>query len=132
MPDLRPMVGMTFEVFADDTANTRFWPPAGLSDDEQVRFRSAMAQGAPAVLVGGGGAEALVFRGCAGAGCDAGRAVYAIDLGTGSTFVGVADGGGAAVLAPNDRLEALLRLGSSHRAWDDAPDLPPAPVTTAP
>jgi hypothetical protein len=67
--------------------------------------------------VQGGGAEALVFRGCAEEGCDAGAAVVAIDVRTGVAFVGVRDVGGADELAPNDRVEALLRLNSPTRAW---------------
>jgi hypothetical protein len=83
-----------------------------------------MALGQPAVLVQGGGAEALVFRGCAQEGCEAGAAVVAIDIDTGGAFVGVRDVGGADELAPNDRVEALLRLNSSSRRWDDAPATP--------
>jgi hypothetical protein len=77
-------------------------------------------------LLGGGGAEALVFRGCAETGCNDGAAVVAIDTATGAAFVAVHDAGGAEVLTPNDRLEALLRLNSPSRRWDD-----PAPTQTA-
>ena len=38
---------------------------------------------------------------------------------TGDAFVAVRDASGAEVLAPNDRLEALLRLNSPQRRWDD-------------
>jgi hypothetical protein len=48
-----------------------------------------------------------------------------VDLATGDPFVGVRDVGGADVLEPNDRLEALLRLNSPTRSWDDPQPAPP-------
>jgi len=77
-------------------------------------------------LEDGGGAQALVFRGCAEAGCADGRAVVAIDTASGAVFAAVRDAAGAEVLTSNDRVEALLRLNSPTRAWDD-----PAPSQTA-
>ena len=79
----------------------------------------------------GGGAEALVFTGCAEAGCDQGFSVIAIDTTTGLVFAAVRDGDGAEVLAPNDRLEALLRLNSPTRAWDDPTLVQTASTETA-
>jgi hypothetical protein len=78
-----------------------------------------MAEPAAGRLVRGGGAEALVFRGCAAAGCEEGAAVVAIDAATGAVFAAVRDAAGAEVLTPNDRIEALLRLNSPTRRWDD-------------
>ncbi len=77
-------------------------------------------------LVDGGGAEALVFRGCAETSCDDGIALVAIDTTTGAAFAAVRDAGGEEILASNDRVEALLRLNSPTRRWDD-----PAPTQTA-
>jgi hypothetical protein len=98
----------------------------GLTGSDQARLAHAMATPTAGRLETGGGAEALVFRGCAVDGCDAGRAVVAIDTATGAAFAAVRDAQGSEVLAPNDRVEALLRLNSPTRAWDD-----PAPVQTA-
>jgi hypothetical protein len=78
-----------------------------------------MAAPNPAQLVEGGGAEVLVFRGCAETGCEAGLAVVGIDVATGGVFAGVRDAGGAEVLAPNERVEALLRLHAPTRRWSD-------------
>ena len=44
----------------------------------------------------------------------------AIDAATGGAFVGVRDTAGKHVLAPNERLEALLRLNAPTRDWADA------------
>jgi hypothetical protein len=91
----------------------------GLTAAEQERFARAMAAPAPAWIASGGGAQALVFTGCAEAGCGAGRAVLAIDTATGAAFMGVRDEGGAVELVVNDRVEALLRLASPTRNWHD-------------
>lgn len=82
------------------------------------------AQGA---LLDGGGAQALVFRGCAETGCVDGVGVVAVDAATGETFIGVRDASGQEVLAPNDRLEALLRLNTPTRDWSDTRAIEPAP-----
>lgn len=98
----------------------RFGPDAlGLSVEEAARLRRVMA-GATGAALEGGGAEALVFRGCAETGCADGVGVVAIDAATGAAFVGVKDSAGKVVLAPNDRLEALLRLNAPTRDWLDA------------
>jgi hypothetical protein len=102
----------------------------GVTDTDGGRLEHAMATSS-GVLLGGGGAEALVFRGCAAGGCGEGVAVIAIDAGTGAAFVGIKDGSGKDVLAPNERLEALLRLSTPTRDWADAgpsqqvPERPP-------
>lgn len=85
-----------------------------------------MAVAAAGALESGGGAEALVFRGCAQTGCIDGASVVAVDTATGATFAAVRDAGGAEILAPSDRVEALLRLNSPSRRWDD-----PAPAQAA-
>lgn len=92
-----------------------------------------MATGADGKLLMGGGAEALVFRGCAETGCGDGEAVVAVDIGTGGAFVGVEDAGGAVIMAPNERVEALLRLNSPTRHWTgfDIPEAP-APASARP
>lgn len=98
----------------------RFSPDAlGLVPADAQRLDDAMAASSSAVL-DGGGAAALVFRGCAASGCSDGVAVVAVDAATGATFVGVRDGAGKDVLAPNERLEALLRLNAPTRDWADA------------
>ncbi len=92
-----------------------------------------MAVQQPAVVASGGGAEALVFSGCALSGCAHGRSVLAIDTRTGATFVGVAGQGGSEALIPNDRLEALLRVTSPTMRWEDpirAPQLAALPDST--
>ncbi|MEZ5960550.1 MAG: hypothetical protein R3C30_09025 [Hyphomonadaceae bacterium] len=124
--DLRPYEG---EVFSDFAAaeGARYSPEQiGLNSVDRTRLWRALAVAAPGRLEQGGGAEALVFRGCSEVGCEDGRAVVAIDTATGAVFVAVRDAGGADVMAPNDRLEALLRLNSPTRTWDD-----PAPRQTA-
>jgi len=98
----------------------------GLSDSDLVRLQGAMEISTGAVQRGGG-AEALVFRGCAASGCGDAVAVVAIDGATGGAFVGVRDNAGEVVLAPNERLEALLRLNAPTRDWVDAG---PAPETS--
>jgi hypothetical protein len=98
----------------------RFGPDAlGLVAPDGQRLQDATATSS-SVLLDGGGAQALVFRGCAENGCGEGVAVMAIDAGTGAAFVGVRDSAGKDVLAPNERLEALLRLSTPTRDWADA------------
>jgi hypothetical protein len=125
-PQLREHAGDAYSDFVV-ASGTRYAPDAlGLAATDRARLWRGMAASSGARLVTGGGAEALVFRGCADTGCGDGLAVVAIDTETGAAFAAVRDVGGADVLAPNDRLEALLRLTSPTRAWDD-----PAPVETA-
>ena len=127
VPDLRPFAGATFEEFLAQPGMEGYAPAAlGLSEADAMRLEAAMARPAPAPLASGGGAEAIVFSGCAAAGCDQGRGVVAIDLETGAAFVGVRDASGETEFRPNPRVEALLRLTSPSRRWDD-----PAPYTTA-
>jgi hypothetical protein len=124
--DLRPQAGVTYPVFVA-AEGARYGPEQlGLNAVDRARLWRAMAAPSGAQLVSGGGAEALVFRGCAETGCNDGAAVVAIDTGTGLAFAAVRDAGGADVLAPNERVEALLRLNSPTRRWDD-----PAPTQTA-
>lgn len=124
--DLRPYAG---DLYSDFSAGegARYSPEQlGLNAADRERLSRVMAVPSAGRLVGGGGAEALVFRGCAVTGCDQGVGVVAIDTTTGLAFTAVHDAGGAEVLTPNDRVEALLRLDSPSRAWDD-----PAPTQTA-
>jgi hypothetical protein len=120
LPDFRAQAGKTYAQFVQQPGMERYALDAfGLSEAERARFAHAMASEAPGLLASGGGAEALVFSGCAPSGCLEGLSVVAIDVATGETFVGVSDAGGAVELAPNDRLEALLRLTSPSQTWDD-------------
>ncbi|MGQ0532179.1 MAG: hypothetical protein ACT4OF_05735 [Caulobacteraceae bacterium] len=124
--DLRPHVGDTYSAFTAG-AGARYSPEEiGLNAVDRARLWRAMAMPVAGRLIEGGGAEALVFRGCAETSCEDGKAVVAIDTGTGAVFVAVRDAGGAEVLTPNDRVEALLRLNSPTRRWDD-----PMPTQTA-
>jgi hypothetical protein len=119
-PDLRPHVGTAYAAFAAAPEMRRYSLTAlGLSDPEQARFASDFALARPGAMIEGGGARALVFGGCAPGGCAQGVAVLAIDNTTGEAFVGVRDGDGAVVLAPNDLVEALLRINAPTRRWDD-------------
>jgi hypothetical protein len=121
--DLRPFAGATYPDFA---ARAEAPAPLDLSATDEARLTAAMAAPQPSWIARGGGAEALLFTGCAAEGCAAGRAVVAFDLATGAAFVGVRDAAGATELAPNPRLEALLRLSSPDRDWDDP--RPPEPA----
>jgi hypothetical protein len=124
--DLRPHAGELYSNFAA-AEGARYSPDQlGLNAADRARLWRAMATPTAGQLINGGGAEALVFRGCAETSCDDGMAVVAIDTATGAAFAGVRDAGGVEVLSPNDRVEALLRLNSPTRRWDD-----PAPTQTA-
>ena len=126
LADLRPHAGQFYTDFAA-AEGARYSPEQiGLNAADRARLWRALATATPGRLEQGGGAEALVFRGCAETSCEDGRAVVAIDTSTGAVFAAVRDAGGAEVLTPNDRVEALLRLNSPSRAWDD-----PAPMQTA-
>lgn len=121
---LRAAVGEGYSGFAAG-AGASYAPEAlGLSAADRARLWRAMAIHRVGELISGGGAEALVFRGCAEGGCADGASIVAIDTATGGAFIGVHDVGGADILTPNDRVEALLRLNSPTRGWDD-----PAPTT---
>ena len=124
-PTLRNHAGETYAAFSAG-AGARYTPDAlGLSAGDRARVWRAMAAGQAGQILTGGGAQALVFSGCADTGCADGRSIVAVDLATGDPFVGVRDVGGADVLEPNDRLEALLRLNSPTRSWDDPQPAPP-------
>jgi hypothetical protein len=124
--DLRPHAGQTYAEFTA-AEGARYSPEQiGLNGGDSARLLNSMVNPAVGRLEQGGGAEALVFRGCAQTSCEDGRAVVAIDTATGAVFAAVRDISGAEVLTPNDRVEALLRLNSPTRAWDD-----PAPTQTA-
>jgi hypothetical protein len=124
--DLRAHAGTIYSEFAAEEG-ARYSPDElGLNALDRARLWRAMATPVAGQLLDGGGAEALVFRGCAETGCNDGAAVVAIDTATGAAFAAVHDAGGAEVLAANDRVEALLRLNSPSRRWDD-----PAPTQTA-
>lgn len=126
LPDFRAFAGQTYAEFAAQPGMERYAVGTlGGSASEQARFSHAMAAQAPGLIASGGGAEALIFSGCAASGCLEGLSVVAIDLGTGEVFAGVSDMNGTAEIAPNDRLEALLRLTSPSQSWDD-PVRPPA------
>ena len=125
--DLRPHAGELYSNFAEG-AGARYGPDQlGLNAADRARLWRSMASATAGQVEGGGGAEALVFRGCAEGGCQEGAAVVAIDVATGAAFVAVRDAGGSEVLAPNDRVEALLRLNSPTRTWDS-----PTPTQAAP
>jgi len=83
-----------------------------------------MAAGRPSEVIQGGGAEALVFRGCAEEGCGSGEAVVAADMATGAAFVAIRDAGGTDELVPNEKVAALLRLNSPTRTWQASPPAP--------
>ncbi|MBC7770810.1 MAG: hypothetical protein H7124_18665 [Phycisphaerales bacterium] len=120
IPDFRPHEGQTYAAFAGEPAMQRYaLNELGLTDVERARFSHSMSTAAPGLIAAGGGAEALIFSGCAPSGCLEGLSVVAVDVGTGDVFIGVSDQHGAEELIPNDRLEALLRLTSPSRTWDD-------------
>jgi hypothetical protein len=120
LPDLRPFAGKTYSEIQAEPALRRYSAAAlALSEAERARFEAGMTVPERAVIATGGGAEALVFSGCAISGCPHARSVLAIDLRSGAVFVGVSGQGASEELAPNDRLEALLRVTSPTMRWDD-------------
>ena len=125
--NIQSYTGRTYADFV--TAHQdRFSPAAlGITAVDEGRLQHATAVSSGAVLQGGG-IQALVFRGCATNGCGEGAAVVAVDA-AGGAFVGVRDAAGKDVLAPNDRLEALLRLNTPTRDWADAGPVQQAPET---
>ena len=130
IPDFRPFAGSAYADFAGRPEFQRYGVAGlGLAPDDEARLSAAMAATTPGWIAHGGGAQALLFTGCAAGGCEAGRGVVAIDLATGGVFAGVRDAQGQTELAPNARLEALLRLSSPNRSWDNPePAPPPAPA----
>ncbi len=116
--DLEAYAGRSYAEFVA-AHEQRFGPQAlGLSQTDAARLARAI-EGSSGAMLEGGGAHALVFRGCAASGCADGVAVVAVDA-QGTAFVGVRDAAGRHVLSPNDRLEALLRLKAPGRDWIDA------------
>jgi len=129
LSELRRFAGATLAEFLAAPEAARYRPAAlGLSQADTARLEAAMTAPAPAMLISGGGAEAIVFSGCAASGCAEGRVVFAIDLETGAAFVAVRDSAGEAALRPNPRVEALLRLTSPTQRWDDPA---PTPIIAA-
>ncbi|WP_395647318.1 hypothetical protein [Terricaulis sp.] len=129
MPDFRAHIGQTYEAFVASPEMTRYAPgELGLNPAEQGRLAVNMNAPMPGKIAEGGGAQALVFGGCAQTGCADGAGLMAIDLATGSVFLGVRDGQGADVLVPNDRIEALLRINAPTRRWDDPAGWSEAPA----
>ena len=123
-PDLRSHAGEGYAAFVG-ASGSRYAPDAlGLIGPDSDRFGRAMQASTTSAVLSGGGAEALVFQGCAETGCTDGLAIVAIDVTTGTAFVGVKDAEGAEILTPNDRIEALLRLNSPTRSWHN-PEAPP-------
>jgi hypothetical protein len=119
--DLSGHRGQSFEAFSKSPGMERFTlQRLDLSADERVRVERDLAVAQPSRLVVGGGAQALVFVGCARAGCDAGEAVLAFDN-QGESFVGVREHGAPEALIPDDRMEALLGLASPSAHWWDNP-----------
>jgi len=123
-PALRAHAGDTYSNFVTQ-AGARYAPEAmGFTAADRARLWRGMATSLPGELIAGGGAEALVFRGCAEAGCGEGLSVVAVDTTTGGVFVGVRDVGGADILARDERVLALLQTNSATRSWDDPGQLP--------
>ena len=125
-PALRSHAGETYAAFVS-AAGARYAPEGlGLAGADSDRFGRAMQRPAASAVLSGGGADALVFRGCSETGCEDALAIVAIDVATGTAFVGVKDAEGAEILAPNDRVEALLRLNSPTRNWHNPEASPEA------
>lgn len=117
--DLRAHAGESYADFVAATGPDYSPDALGIPAADRVRLWRGMAASSPGALLTGGGAEALVFKGCSDQGCTDAASIVAIDVTTGTVFAGVRDVGGADVLAPNERVEALLRLNSPTRAWDN-------------
>ncbi len=129
--DFRPLAGTIYADFIGGEG-ARYSPEQlGFNAADRERLRRTMAAPVVGRLEQGGGAEALVFRGCAAGGCQDGASVIAIDTSTGAVFAALRDEHGSEVLAPNDRVEALLRLNSPTRAWDDPAAMQTASTETA-
>jgi hypothetical protein len=119
--DLSGHRGQSFEAFSKSPGMERFaLSRLDLSADERTRVERDLAAAQPSRLVVGGGAQALVFVGCARAGCEAGETVLAFGS-QGETFVGVREQGAPQAFIPNDRMEALLGLASPSTHWWDNP-----------
>ncbi len=124
-PAIRAHAGDTYSHFVTQ-AGARYAPEAmGFNAADRARLWRGMATSLPGELIAGGGAEALVFRGCAEEGCGEGLSVVAVDTTSGAVFVGVRDVGGADILARDERVLALLQTNSATRSWDDPGRVPP-------
>lgn len=118
---VRAEAGKTYSTFVAEPAGVTYAPEAlGIAATDRARLWRGMAAPTEGQIFTGGGVEALVFRGCAETGCLDGASIVAVDTGNGEVFAAVRDVGGADVLAPNDRVEALLRLNSPTQSWEDA------------
>jgi hypothetical protein len=118
---VRAQTGKTYSTFVGEAPGVGYAPEAlGIVASDRARLWRGMATPTGGILFTGGGAEALVFRGCAETSCADGASIVAIDTANGGVFAAVRDVGGADVLAPNDRIEALLRLNSPTQSWEDA------------
>jgi len=127
--DFRPFAGRTYADLV--AAHPSYTADAQhLSPPELARFNAAMVTQQPAWLISGGGAEVLVFAGCAADGCAAGRAILAVDVATGEALMGLRDGQGSSEFVQNERVEALLRLNAPTRQWADVQNA--APTQAAP
>ncbi len=127
-PALLAYAGKSYSDFVVG-AGARYSPEAlGLSAGDRARLWRGMAASQVGALVSGGGAEALVFRGCATEGCAAGASVVAVDAATGGVFAGVRDVGGADILARDERMLALLEATSTNGEWDGVSEASPQPA----
>jgi hypothetical protein len=127
---IRAEAGKTYSSFVAEPAGGSYAPEAlGIAASDRARLWRGMATPAGGEIFIGGGVEALVFRGCAETGCPDGASIVAIDTGNGAVFAAVRDVGGSDVLAPNDRVEALLRFNSPTQSWEDAAPRPPEAAT---
>jgi hypothetical protein len=79
-PALRSHAGEDYAAFVA-ASGARYAPDElGLSAGDRVRVWRAMAAAEAGEVLSGGGAEALVFRGCAETGCGDGVAIVAVDI----------------------------------------------------
>ena len=132
-PALRAHVGASYSDFIVAPGMGRYGlAELPLSEAGRARLSHAMGVNAPSWTAEGGGAEALVFVGCAVDACAEAAGIVAIDLANGAVFAAVRDGQGRDVLLGNERLEALIEATSpadrwsDPSAWDDEA-APPAP-----
>ena len=117
---LRAHAGSYYADFIKAPGMARFTPEAlNLSVADRARLDRDMGVQAPAPIASGGGSEALVFEGCIAHDCPNGVGVVAIDVVSGSVFVGVHDAEGTTVLLPDDKIQALLEATSPSHRWDD-------------
>ncbi|MGE0595198.1 MAG: hypothetical protein AB7P07_02435 [Hyphomonadaceae bacterium] len=117
--DLAAYEGTSFAEFIS-AAGANYAPQSlNISDASRARLARAMGVSAPAFNIEGGGAEALVFVGCAETDCAAAAGIVAVDRATGAPFAAVRDAAGQAILVANPRLEALIEATSPANRWAD-------------